>query len=157
MSVTCAFVSRTPRSSTIVNTGWSSPAAGTLNQRRVSLLTTVVKNDRSAPSYASKRSNDRGRDVDAGSVCRERAVLLHHDRLIAVGQTVSDALERAPGDEQLQIRPSSFTASRSSASSATLASMRAREKSSMSSPCTISYSPSAQVTGNEEMRPSATP
>ena len=58
MSVTCAFVSRTPRSSTIVNTGWSSPAAGTLNQRRVSLLSTVVKNDRSAPSYASKRSNE---------------------------------------------------------------------------------------------------
>ena len=37
-----------------------------------------------------------------------------------------------------QIRPSSRTASRSSASSAALASMRAREKSSISSPCTIS-------------------
>ena len=56
-----------------------------------------------------------------------------------------------------QIRPSSRTASRSSANSAVLASMRARENSSISRPCTISQRPPEQRTGNDEMRPSGTP
>ena len=55
------------------------------------------------------------------------------------------------------MRPSSRTASRSSASSATDASMRPREKSSMSRPCTTDHSPLVHVAGNDEMRPSATP
>ena len=38
-----------------------------------------------------------------------------------------------------------------------LASMRAREKSSISRPCTISQRPPEQRTGNDEIRPSATP
>ncbi len=50
--------------------------------------------------------------------------------------------------ETPQIRPSARTASRSSASSAALASMRAREKSSISRPCTISQRPPEQRTGN---------
>src|SRR5690606_19922495 len=50
------------------------------------------------------------------------------------------------------------TASRSSASSATLASIRSREKSSMSSPSTIFHSPlPSDVTGNEQTSPSGTP
>ena len=53
--------------------------------------------------------------------------------------------------------PSCLTASRSSASSATLASIRAREKSSMSSPSTICHRPSDTVTGKDEIRPSVTP
>ena len=56
-----------------------------------------------------------------------------------------------------QISPSSLTASRSSASSATEASIRPREKSSISRPWTISQSPSLEVTGNDETRPSGTP
>ena len=59
--------------------------------------------------------------------------------------------------EELQMRPSSCTASRSSASSATDASMRPREKSSMSRPCTTDHSPLLHVAGKDEMRPSATP
>ncbi len=89
---------------------------------------------------------------------REGAVPLHHDRLVAVGQTVSDALERAPRDEQLQMRPSSLTASRSSTSSATLASMRAAREvvdvEALARPTTCRRRTSH---GNEEMRPSATP
>ncbi|SCE09844.1 alkylhydroperoxidase AhpD family core domain-containing protein [Streptomyces sp. DvalAA-19] len=56
-----------------------------------------------------------------------------------------------------QIRPSSRTASRSSVSSLTDASMRARENSLMSRPWTISYVPFFVVTGKEEMMPSGTP
>jgi hypothetical protein len=56
-----------------------------------------------------------------------------------------------------QMRPSFCTVSRSSTSSATEASMRAREKSSISRPWTISYLPSFAVTGKDEMRPSGTP
>src|SRR5690606_29995740 len=56
-----------------------------------------------------------------------------------------------------QMRPSSVTALRSSASSATEASILPREKSETSRPSTIFQSPLEVVTGNEEMRPSATP
>ena len=56
-----------------------------------------------------------------------------------------------------QIRPRDRTASRSSASSATLASILPREKSLISRPWTISYAPPAVVHGKEEMRPSGTP
>ena len=56
-----------------------------------------------------------------------------------------------------QSRPSFCTASRSSPSSATLASIFDREKSSISRPWTIFHSPFSEVTGNEEMRPSGTP
>ena len=55
------------------------------------------------------------------------------------------------------MRPRARTASRSSASSCTDASMRARENSLMSRPWTISYEPFFVVTGKEEMMPSATP
>ena len=51
------------------------------------------------------------------------------------------------------MRPRSATASRSSASSVTVASMRARENSSMSRPCTIAYSPSLR--GDRERRDEA--
>ena len=51
------------------------------------------------------------------------------------------------------MRPSSFTASRSSASSATDASIRPREKSSMSRPCTIDHSPLVHVAGNDGDQP----
>ena len=50
-----------------------------------------------------------------------------------------------------------MTASRSSVSSAAVASILPREKSSISRPWTISHSPSFVVTGKEEMRPSGTP
>ena len=60
-------------------------------------------------------------------------------------------------DDGAQMRPRPLTASRSSTSSATEASMRAREKSSMSRPWTMEYSPPEQVTGNDDMRPSGTP
>ena len=56
-----------------------------------------------------------------------------------------------------QIRPSSVTALRSSASSAVDLSIRPRENSSISSPCTIDQLPSLVVTGNDEIRPSGTP
>ena len=56
-----------------------------------------------------------------------------------------------------QISPRALTASRSSANSATEASILPREKSSMSSPWTISHEPPLDVTGNPEMRPSGTP
>ncbi len=56
-----------------------------------------------------------------------------------------------------QIRPRPRTASRSSSSSLTEASIRARENSLMSRPWTISYWPSLVVTGKEEMIPSGTP
>src|SRR4051794_22720553 len=58
---------------------------------------------------------------------------------------------------QAQIRPSSVTAWRSSASSAVDASIRPREKSSISRPWTIDQSPLDVVTGNDEIRPSGTP
>ena len=54
-------------------------------------------------------------------------------------------------------RPRPRTASRSSSSSLTEASMRAREKSLISRPWTICQSPLLVVTGNDEMRPSGTP
>ncbi len=60
----------------------------------------------------------------------------------------------APGG---QMRPSSATASRSSTSSPTEASIRLREKSEISRPWTISYAPSRVVTGKEEMMPAGTP
>ncbi len=50
-------------------------------------------------------------------------------------------------DSVAQIRPSSLTASRSSTSSAAVASILPREKSSISRPWTISQSPSRVVTG----------
>ena len=81
--------------------------------------------------------------------------------------TLIFATGRAPGlvrvDEVVRVsaglrsRPRPCTASRSSASSATEASMRAREKSSISRPWTISHLPPRESTGNEEMRPSGTP
>ena len=74
MWVTCALVRRTPRSSTAVNTGLSSPAFGTLNHRSVLLRMTIPKSGRSAPSSASKRSNDAARDFD-----RDVAVVLAHE------------------------------------------------------------------------------
>jgi len=55
------------------------------------------------------------------------------------------------------MRPSAFTASRSSRSSATVASMRERENSSISSPCTTFHAPFSEVTGKLEMMPSVTP
>src|ERR1700761_2470339 len=56
-----------------------------------------------------------------------------------------------------QIRPRSETALRSSASSAVDLSIRAREKSLISRPCTMLQLPSLVVTGNDEIRPSGTP
>ncbi len=56
-----------------------------------------------------------------------------------------------------QMRPRPRTASRSSSSSFTEASMRVRENSLISRPWTISYAPSLQTTGKEEIRPSGTP
>jgi|GEM_PF-5501840 len=56
-----------------------------------------------------------------------------------------------------QTRPSSRTAERSSSSSRTVASMRSREKSSISRPWMISHFPSREVTGKDEMSPSGTP
>ena len=64
MSVTCAFVSRTPRSSTAVNTGLSRPAFGTLNHRSVALRITIPKNGRSAPSYGIEEVERSGGDLD---------------------------------------------------------------------------------------------
>ncbi len=58
---------------------------------------------------------------------------------------------------EAQIRPRPSTVSRSSASSLTLASMRSREKSSMSRPWTIDHSPPWVVQGNEDSRPSGVP
>jgi AcrR family transcriptional regulator len=54
-------------------------------------------------------------------------------------------------------RPSSATASRSSINSATLASMRTREKSSRSSPPTTDHSPRSVVHGKDDTSPSGTP
>ena len=71
--------------------------------------------------------------------------------------SVRSRADSAVHDGAGQIRPSSVTASRSSASSAVEASIRAREKSSISRPWTISQSPSLVVTGKEEIRPSGTP
>src|SRR5262249_44293651 len=62
---------------------------------------------------------------------------------------------RLPG--RAQIRPSSDTASRSSPSSATLASMRPRAKSLTSRPGTIFHWPFSVVHGKPEMSPSGTP
>src|SRR4029079_2920295 len=59
-------------------------------------------------------------------------------------------------DEGQPIRPSSLTASRSSPSSATDASILPRENSLMSRPWTISQLPSLVVTGKDEIRPSGT-
>src|SRR6201995_3513802 len=56
-----------------------------------------------------------------------------------------------------QIRPRSVTALRSSASSAVDLSIRLREKSLMSRPCTMLQSPPEVVTGNDEINPSGTP
>ena len=50
-----------------------------------------------------------------------------------------------------------MTAAFSSASSAALAPIRPREKSSISRPWTIDQSPPDVVTGNDEIRPSSTP
>ena len=54
-----------------------------------------------------------------------------------------------------QTRPSSATASRSARSSATEASIRSREKSVISRPSTIEYSPSEHVHGRPQMIPSS--
>src|SRR6185437_11369899 len=71
------------------------------------------------------------------------------------------SISRTVGDDEGkpygQIRPSSRTASRSSDSSLTEASIRPRENSLISRPWTISKSPLRVVTGNEETRPSGTP
>ena len=84
--------------------------------------------------------------------------------LIALATSIPDMpLDLTPTRGQIgpsgragQIRPSSVTASRSSASSAVEASMRAREKASISRPWTMVHSPCLVVTGNEETRPSGT-
>ena len=57
------------------------------------------------------------------------------------------ALAEPRPDNSAQMSPRSLTASRSSTSSAAVASIRPREKSSMSRPCTISQSPPFVVTG----------
>ena len=54
-------------------------------------------------------------------------------------------------------RPREVTASRSSTSSATEASIRARLKPEMSRPGTILHCPPSEVAGNDEIRPSGTP
>src|SRR5262249_13985695 len=66
-------------------------------------------------------------------------------------------MHRFRHDLAAQMSPSSVTALRSSASSAVDLSIRPRENSSISSPCTIDQLPSLVVTGNEEIRPSGTP
>ena len=68
-----------------------------------------------------------------------------------------DDLAPARGVRPAQISPRPLTASRSSASSATEASILPREKSSMSRPWTISQEPFVEVTGKPEIRPSGTP
>jgi hypothetical protein len=55
------------------------------------------------------------------------------------------------------MRPRPLTASRSSASSATDASIFSRENVLMSTPWMISHCPLTLRQGNEEMRPSGTP
>lgn len=78
--------------------------------------------------------------------------------------------ESAPGPDTFpnesvrgvaQMRPSSFTASRSDSSSATVAARRSpapgRAASSGARSGTIVHSPPSEVTGNEEIRPSGTP
>ena len=143
-----------------MNTGLSSPAFGTLNHRSVAA---PHDHPEERPERAlvgveeiERRCRDFERDV-AVVLARERPVLLHRDRLVPVGKPVSDAVERSLREKELQMRPSSFTASRSSASSATDASIRPREKSSMSRPCTIDHSPLLHVAGNPEISPSVTP
>ena len=64
---------------------------------------------------------------------------------------------QASGPRQPQISPRDRTASCSSVSSATLASILVREKSGMVQPSTIVYVPPLTVHGNEEIRPSGTP
>lgn len=69
----------------------------------------------------------------------------------------AQAFRNGSGAVPGQMRPRPRTASRSSSSSFTEASMRARENSLISRPWTISYFPPEQVTGKEEIRPSGTP
>ena len=69
-----------------------------------------------------------------------------------VGRTGGFRDPAGKGEAQMRLR--ALTASRSSASSATEASIFPREKSSISSPWTIDHWPSLTVTGNEEMSPS---
>ncbi|MET4003062.1 hypothetical protein ABIB48_001782 [Arthrobacter sp. UYCu511] len=72
--------------------------------------------------------------------------------------SVTARMGRGPGwGGADQSRPSWATASRSDSNSATEASIRVREKSLISKPCTIEYSPLCVVTGNELMMPSGTP
>jgi hypothetical protein len=76
------------------------------------------------------------------------------------GPAPGAAADRGPGGAGRglgQMRPSDFTASRSEASSATVASIFSRENSLMSTPWMISQAPSFDRAGNELIRPSGTP
>src|SRR6478735_337678 len=108
------------------------------------------------------------RTADPGPLHARRRQALNGGRRLrtyAGGRPRQQSLSGAPSygsgsgrrPDSGQIRPSSRTASRSSVSSCTDASMRARENSLMSRPWTISYFPSFVVTGKEEMMPSGTP
>src|SRR6202020_162722 len=80
-------------------------------------------------------------------------------RFLAIfAETYPDAGSRprgVPGGAQM--RPRDFTASRSEASSATVASIFSRENSLISTPSMISQAPLSERTGNEVIRPSGTP
>jgi hypothetical protein len=76
----------------------------------------------------------------------------------APGATAAQGVHAPRGEYgRPQIRPRDFTASRSEASSATVASIFSREKSLISTPSMISQAPLSERTGNEEIRPSGTP
>lgn len=76
---------------------------------------------------------------------------------IHAGTGLADPVRSTASGARGQTRPSARTASASSWSSATEASIRARENGSISRPCTICQLPPSVVTGNDETSPSGTP
>src|SRR5439155_21320815 len=103
------------------------------------------------------------RYVDLGLLVAREADLVHpgvgeYDGQLAVRARLSPRSHTpTPDSSGPQISPSSATASRSSRSSLTLASMRSREQSLRARPGTILHTPFSVVHGNPEIKPSETP
>ena len=133
----------TPPTPSPTSTTWHSPATPTTN--KPTTATTPAPTHHGQTEWIPPPHLDRG---------QPRINTYHHpEKLLREGTTTS----RSECGRWCQIRPRSVTALRSSASSAVDLSIRLREKSLMSSPCTMLQSPPLVVTGNDEIRPSGTP
>jgi len=119
------------------------------------IATSIIGRAPTAACARPESATDSAAGTDGGAVRLSRAPDMKRRWAGSVATVTGLPITTDP-TARAQISPRALTASRSSASSATEASILPRENSSMSSPWTISHDPPLDVTGNPEMRPAGT-